>query len=446
MSDPGSRDDRVAQAADLARDVAPDLDAVLLTHYPDAETLDTLRPGESDLAAVHAVNRAVAEEILHAGGEVVVQRADRAAFRRWMSDRDDTPENRRGRIDRSRLLRGAAALELLGLKASAAPEPLTFGKAPGPTADRLLDAFDDADSGDFDVLVQALLAADRIDVLDLAVRKLGERRGDEAGDDLNWVLLVAAEGAALGPSPWAELVALPVALSAGDVPDGEDLAQGLIASGALPDNEELRLLPGWRSPEALAQLSFGAVRRVLRDLVDGRPPRDLPPGDTDDLTRRGFGVLLGLSLDWAIPVWDEIAAVGGLPEEPDDEAAETPEEAHRAACFDRWRGRVFQQTEGCVPLGLVALSQVANEIAEFLAEAGEQTSGLEEIRAFVEAGRRVAGGEVVCRPKVIGDDLELSLYTAAGQLVQQLTLPGSRLPAPPEDMPPLLGAFVEVVD
>jgi hypothetical protein len=440
-----ARDECVAQAVDLARDVAPDLDAVLLTHYADAETLDTLRPGESDLATARAVNRAVAEEILHAGGEVVVQRADRAAFRRWISDRDDTPENRRRWIDRPHLLRGEAALELLGIK-SPVPPPLNFGKAPGPAADRLLEAFDDADSGEFDVLVQALLTAGRIDVLDLAVRKLGERRGDEAGDDLNWVLLVAAEGAALGPSPWAELVALPVALSAGDVPDGEELAQGLIASGALPDSEELRLLPGWRSPEALAQLSFGAVRRVLLDLVEGRPPRDLPPGDTDDLTRRGFGVLLGLSIDWAIPIWDEIAAAGGLPEEPDDEAAETPEEAHRAACFDRWRGQVFQQSEGCVPLGLVALSQVANEIAEFVAEAGEQTSGLEEIRDFVEAGRRTAGGEVVCRPKIVGEDLELSLYTGAGELVQELTLPGSRLPAPLEDMASLIGAFVEVVE
>jgi hypothetical protein len=440
-----ARDECVAQAVDLARDVAPDLDAVLLTHYADAETLDTLRPGESDLATARAVNRAVAEEILHASGEVVVQRADRAAFRRWISDRDDTPENRRRWIDRPHLLRGEAALELLGIK-SPVPPQLTFGKAPGPAADRLLEAFDDADSGEFDVLVQALLTAGRIDVLDLAVRKLGERRGDEAGDDLNWVLLVAAEGAALGPSPWAELVALPVALSAGDVPDGEELAQGLIASGALPDSEELRLLPGWRSPEALAQLSFGAVRRVLLDLVEGRPPRDLPPGDTDDLTRRGFGVLLGLSIDWAIPIWDEIAAAGGLPEEPDDEAAETPEEAHRAACFDRWRGQVFQQSEGCVPLGLVALSQVANEIAEFVAEAGEQTSGLEEIRDFVEAGRRTAGGEVVCRPKIVGEDLELSLYTGAGELVQQLTLPGSRLPAPLEDMASLIGAFVEVVE
>ena len=60
---------------------------------------------------------------------------------------------------------------------------------------------------------------------------------------------------------------------------------------------------------------------MLLDLVDGKPPRDLPPGDTDDLARRGFGVLVGLRIDWAIPVWEEIAAVGGMPEEPDEDDA-----------------------------------------------------------------------------------------------------------------------------
>ena len=446
MPKPTDQDERVNQAAYLARDIAPAIDVVLITHYPDVETLDTVRPGDTDLQTALAVNRAVALEMLDAGVEVLVQRADRAAFRRWMSDRDDTPENRRAWIDRSRLLRGSVALEVLGLKASTSPPGQTFGKTPGPIADRLLEAFGDEDSGDFDFLVQGLMAAGRTDVLDLAIRKLGEREGDEAGDDLNWVLLVAAEGAPVGPSGWAELVALAVALPAGDLPDGEELGHGLIASGALADNEELRLLPGWRSPDALAELSFGAVRRVLLDLVDGKPPRDLPPGDTDDLARHGFGVLLGLRIDWAIPVWEEIAAAGGLPTEFDEDATETPDEARRAALFDRWRGRVFQEVQGCVPLDVVAFSQVANEIADFLAEAGEQTGGLEEIREFVGACRRQAvGDDVVCHPQIIGDALELALYTEAGQLLDILRMPASRLPAPAEEMSPLIGAFVRLV-
>jgi hypothetical protein len=446
MPKSSNQDDRVEEAAFLAREIAPDIDVVLLTHYPDVETLDTFRPGDTDLQTALAVNRAVAAEMLDAGARVLVQRADRAGFRRWMADRDDTAENRHAWIDRARLLGGSAALEVLGVKALAPPPGQVFGKAPGPIADRLLAAFGDEDGGEFDDLVQALMAAGRTDALDLAVRKLAEREGDEAGDDLNWALLAAAEGAAIGPSGWAELVALVVALPAGDLPDGEELGQGLMRSGALADNEELRLLPGWRSPDALAELSFVAVRRVLLDLVDGKPPRDLPTGDTDDLTRRGFGVLLGLRIDWDIPVWEAIAAAGGLPEEPDeDDAADTPEEAQQAALFDRWRSRVFQESQGCVPLDVVVFSQVANEIAEFLEEAGGQTGGIEEIREFIAACRDRAGGDdVVCDPRVVGDGLELSLYSGAGKLLDSLTVPASRLPVRAEEMPALVGAFVRL--
>ena len=107
---------------------------------------------------------------------------------------------------------------------------------------------------------------------------------------------------------------------------------------------------------------------------------------------------------------------------------------------------MFQETQGCVPLAVVALSQVENEIADFLADAGEQTGGLEDIRAFVAEGRQKAGGEeVVCRPEVIGDDLDLALYTAGGRFLDSLTMPAGRLPTRAEQMPPLIGAFVRLV-
>jgi hypothetical protein len=141
---PTAQDDPITQAAYLARDIAPDLDVVLITHYPDVETLDTLRPGQTDLQTTLAVNRAVAREMLDAGVEVLVQRADRAALRRWMSGRDNTPENRLAWIDRSRLVRGSAALEVLGLKAPVSLRRETFGTAPGPIANRLLEAFGEA--------------------------------------------------------------------------------------------------------------------------------------------------------------------------------------------------------------------------------------------------------------------------------------------------------------
>jgi hypothetical protein len=89
---------------------------------------------------------------------------------------------------------------------------------------------------------------------------------------------------------------------------------------------------------------------------------------------------------------------------------------------------------------------VENEIADFLAEAGEQTGGLEEIREFVAACRRGAGGDdVLCHPQIVSGALELSVYTEAGQFLDSLTMPASRLPARAAEMPPLIGAFVRLV-
>ena len=88
------RDDVIEQALALAQDIAEDLDSILITVYPDADTLDTLRPGETDIETATAVARAVAAEMAASGVEVFVQRADKSAFRRWMQGRADTPENR----------------------------------------------------------------------------------------------------------------------------------------------------------------------------------------------------------------------------------------------------------------------------------------------------------------------------------------------------------------
>lgn len=436
----------IAEMVDLARDTASDLSQVLLTHYQDADTLDLIQPGNTNLELIQAINRAVAAEFLASGVEVVVQRADKAAFRRWMTDREDRPETRRAWIDRTRLLRGEAATELLGLTDVSVPPLPTFGKIPGPIADRLLAIYEDDESPEFDMLVQALVRAERIDILDLAIRKMREMQGDDAADDLKWVFLVAAEGAELGPSGWMELVALPVALAAGPPPDGGELGHGLLASGALDPDVEVHLLPGWRNAEAVAALSYGAVRRVLMALADGREPSDLPPGDTDDLAKNGFGVLIGRRIDWAIPIWEDIVANGGLREPPEDDAEETPEEAHRSAMFERWRERIFEDSKGCVPLELVPFSEVAGAIAEFWTDVGKQTEGLNDIREFVAICRNEAGGEdLVCRPEVIGNDLELTMYTVGGRILDSLTMPASRLPAKAHEMPGIIASFVDLV-
>ena len=439
------RDDIVEQAAALAQDIAGELDSLLITLFPDADTLDTLRPGETDLETAAAVARAVAAEMAEAGVELFVQRADKSSFRRWMQGRADTRENRCAWVDRRNLLRGDAALRALGLPAgdSQAAAPPKFAKIPGPLADRLLAAFADEASGEFPDFANALIAAGRRDVLDLAIRKLAEREGEDTADELVGVLLGTAEGAAIGPSGWADVVALPVALPSGGAPDAIALADGLLATGALEPTEEIRFLPGWRSPDAMAELDPVAVRRVLLDLVAGAEPRDLPRGDTDDLAAKGFGVLLGLRIDWDLPVWDAIAAAGGLPNDDDEE---TPEEARRAALFERWRATVFQDGEGCVPLSVVPLSDVGGEIAAFLEEAGEEAGGLVEIQEFIAAARDEARGEdVVCRPEIIGASLELSLYTEGGRFLDSRTWFDGELPARAEDMPKLLAAFVRIM-
>src|SRR5687767_1006788 len=82
MDEATDQADAVEHAAALAREIAPDLGAILFTHYPDADTLDTLRPGSAELGAVTAANRAAAAELAAAGVQVFVQVADKASFRR----------------------------------------------------------------------------------------------------------------------------------------------------------------------------------------------------------------------------------------------------------------------------------------------------------------------------------------------------------------------------
>ncbi|SDE36975.1 hypothetical protein [Belnapia rosea] len=367
--------EEVEAAVTLAREVAPELEAVIITHYRDEDTLDMMRPGETDLETVRAVNMAVAAELDMEGVEVIVQRADRAAFRRWMHGRDDTPENRRGWIDRARLIRGAAALKVLGLEVEededGSEEQPRFGPAPGPIADRLLNAYF-KDGDEFRGFVQEILEAERIDVLDLAIRKVAESQGDEGMDELSGAMLEVAEAGAVGPSGWAELVALPVALPSAQVPSAAALTESLFATGYFADTDDVRFLPGWRSPDALAGLTPAAMRRVLMDLAEHGEPRDLPPGDTDDLARHGFGVLIGLQADWSIPTWDQIAAAGGLPDQADIEA----DGARRRALFQRWRGGAFREHGGCVPLEIIPPSEVGREIADFIEEAGDSPTAI----------------------------------------------------------------------
>ncbi|MBI0537926.1 hypothetical protein D9599_20405 [Roseomonas sp. KE2513] len=448
--DAGQRE-AVARAEALARDLAPSLSSVLITHFPDVETLDTLRPGESDLALAAAVNRAVAAALTEAGVEVFVQPADRALFRRWMDERTDTPANRLAWRNRGNLLRRAAALELLGLDARKLQPPVPAKSSLSP-ADRLVRAFAGEDDRAFRRVAETLILEERGGVLGLAARKLAERYGEEAAEDLELELLQVAEAADIGPSGWATLVALPVALPPDSLPDAGALAGSLLASGVLGEALELRFLPEWRSATLFEALEPVMLRKALAEMVAGGEPAGLPPADPAELTQRGFGVLLGVQFDWGLPTWEDLAenglppaaqpAMEGVADEPEQE---TSEEAEFRVGFDRWRMAVSEAVEGCVPLALIAPSDVVEEIDDFLGEAGFDTSGIEEIRDFVEMARREAGEEVVCRPEVIGEALELSLYTRAGRFLDSLTLPPERLPMPAVEMPRVIQGFVPLL-
>jgi hypothetical protein len=434
----------VRQAARLAEELAPDLRVVLLTHFPDAETLDLMRPGGLTLEATRAINRAVASELLRQGVVVLVQRADRAAFRRWMTDQPDEAERRLAWRDRTQVLRGEAALRLLGLDATALPRP-SADKAGGTPADRLVRLFAGDDGAALDAFAETLIAAGRDGVLEQAVRKVAQRHGEEAAQDLMQDLLALAETAAAGPSGWASLVALPVALPPGPLPDAAALEQSLLASGALPEGLELRLLPGWYRQDAIAALTPGALRQVLLDLADGRSPALLAPVEGGAPPEEDFAVLAGVQLDWTVPQWEELA-LNGLPEaSPDD--APTPEDAAQDAAFERWQSAAFQAHGGCVPLALVPFSEVEAEIAEFLEEAEGQSGAWPEIRDFIEMAQQEAPSQaVVCLPRAEGEHFHLTLYTRSGRLLDRITLEVARLPVPVAEMPELLESLVPVVN
>ncbi|KAA2212555.1 hypothetical protein [Teichococcus oryzae] len=444
MTAPNAPDqEAVDQAEALAREMAPELRSVVLTHYPDADTLDLMRPAGPSLDTMRAVNRAVAAEMLRQGVEVMVQVADRAAFRRWMDGRSDTEGSRLGWRDQNPVLRGTEALRALGISAPP-PDARRPDKAAGTPADRLVRLFAGEDGAAFDACAEALIAAGRDGVLEQAVRRAEERHGEEAGQDLAHELLAIAGVANAGPSGWVELVALPVALPLGPLPDAAALCASLQAAGTFRKGLELHLLPHWRSPDTLGELTPGQVRQALLDLVANRQPASLPPAEEAALAEGGFGVLVGIQLDWTVPLWDEIA-VTGLPDLPDEDEP-TPEEAAEAEAFDRWRGAAFQDFNGCVPLALVPFSGVDAEIASFLEEAADQTNGLQEIRDFIDMARREAPGEeLVCVPRVEGESLHLALYTRSGRLMDQISLDAEQLPMAAAEMPALLESLIPVM-
>ena len=90
-----------------------------------------------------------------------------------------------------------------------------------------------------------LQGAGRTDALELAIRKIGGRDGEDAAEALTGELLTTAAEGRFGASGWAELVALPVALPVRDLPDAALIGESFSSSGILEGAVEVRFLPGW---------------------------------------------------------------------------------------------------------------------------------------------------------------------------------------------------------
>lgn len=434
--------DPIAQADAVAERVR----AVLFTSFPDAETLELLRPGAGPLEEVRAAQREGAAALARAGVQILVQRADRAGFRRWQDAQaratSGQPDPLLWRDRQGGYLQGEAALRELGLPASLIRRPALRGS--GSPAERLVRAFAANDAGAMQLQVEALLAEGRQGVLDQAARRLAERYQDEAVEAFEYGLMASAGSLQGGPSGWVTLITLPAGLPPTQLPDGAALIESLLAAGAMPEQVELRLLPEWRDPALLRDITPCALRGALQDLLAGRAPAALPPADPQALLQGGIGMLIGLEFDWRITSWEQLLAGDLPPPEPlEEDAADEaemvdPQIAALEDAYDAWSSRVFQETNGCVPMPLTPASDTLADIDDFTS-----VEGVDELRQAIEMAQQEAGEEtVVGDPDFNEGGLALGLYTESGRYLDTVSIPIEQLPLPEEDMREMLAQLL----
>ncbi|MCK8784201.1 hypothetical protein M0638_07400 [Roseomonas sp. NAR14] len=438
MTPSEEQQEAIEDAEAVAREVAPDFDTMLFTLYPDEATLQALRPGPDDLATVTAADRAAAAVLAASGVEILARVADATTL---------PPEQ--GRIDHASLRRGADALALLGLDPGLARPRPPLPRGGGTPADRLIRAYLHPDATNaFGRLAEEVIASGKQGVFDVAMRRLRERYEDETAARFVAGFFSIAETARLGPSGRVSLVALPVCLMSGaTLPDPVELGNGYLASGALRPDWDVHFLPGWRSPMHLTGVSPILLRRSLTEMAAGREPAALPVADAETLQEEGFAMLLGLCVDWSLPLWEEMEDIvdedlleeaeaygdDGDDDEPEDDEDDLPPDPATAArdeAFALWRSEAGKDTR-CVPLPLVPAGEVAAEILDFLEGMRNLTDGLGEITDFIDAAREeVPGEEVVGHPVVKGRALELTLRTRDGRFLDSRLFAADELPGP----------------
>lgn len=452
MEDLDNSDDaRVQEAAERARKVAAAFDRVLLLHCRDPETLRLVLPEQPDHHLQRRLDTAIATELVAAGVDVAVQVVDRTTYLAWLRGHASTQEWRTAYRDPPRLLRGTAALDLLGVpQQTVRPRPKVTVPLPGKgtPADRLVRTWLDNDPA-FNGLLHALLDDGRQGVLDMASRKMAGKYEDEDVENFRMTLLAAAEGGDVAPGVFAELLATVVLVEPdAALPDPAPFAQGLAASGHFGTEEEVTILPAWFDPDAITCLTACALRKTLRDLLGGRTPSELKP--LDQLPAPGAIALLGVSVDRTPTPWE--IAVGTLEESDADvpERAADPVTEMRDAAFETWRDAVLASNPDLIdilfPTVPSDLADALDDAAAGPVDAGEAAPSAEELRDFIEIAAREAGDEaVVCVPRIANRRVELSLYTASGRLLDTRDFGEPELDEVPPGLLATLAMMVPVV-
>jgi hypothetical protein len=432
----------VKEVVHVAGKVAATFEQVTLLQCPDAETQRVVMPDQPDPALQARLDTAIATALVAAGTELAVQVVDRAAYLAWLDGHQSTRDWRIGYRDPARLVRGAAALDLLGVAPSAA-RPSRMSPPPrrqGSPADRLVHAWVTGHPG-FDQMLGALLNEGRQGVIDMAVHKVSETYLDEAIDDFLTTVEAAAEATDLRPGTWAELFAV-AAFLAPDVaalPDPAPVTAGLKTSGQFSAGVEVLVPPLWFDPDAIASLTPCAVRKTLSELAGGRTPSLLTPVTA----AQEAVVLLGVTVDdFPIPWEEAVEALGA-----DDAAAPEPYPTDpvlemRNRAFDAWRETLLASTPDLVDVLLpTPLSHLADDI-EDAADPEEH-----EVRDYIETARAEAGGEeIVCVPRIAGEQVELSLYTVSGRLLDSRTFGKAESGQLPVRLQAAVAAVVPIVD
>jgi hypothetical protein len=285
-----SGDALVMNAVKVASKVAAEFDRVLLLHCADADTHRVVMPEQPDHGLQRRLNAAVGTELLANGVELAVQVVDKAAYIGWLGGQQSNSEWRAAYRETERLVRGEAALDLLGVPLSAVrgrPQRPASRHRKGTPADRLVRAWLD-DDPDFDEVLGSLLDEGRQGVLDVGIRKVAADYVDEEAEDFKMAILEVAEAAEVERGRWAALFVVAVIIDpeVATLPASALIAEGIKTSDHFVAGRNVLIVPGWFDPEAIMSMTASVLRKTLRDMAGGKTPSGLPPSPNRPSMRR----------------------------------------------------------------------------------------------------------------------------------------------------------------